>query len=214
MKTTMFFLAAMLIAVNSFGQRSSHNPGIADQPVLKNETLNHYLSENIDYPAVSKNQEVQGTVIIGFYVNPDGSLTDYTIINRVSQELDFEVLRAIKQSEGKWEPGRLNGQPVKMKKEVSVMFKLYPTNEYSQLAKSYFERANKFLFEKENPEKALKFYNLACSLMPYDVSLINSRILCKARMGDDQAVTEDLERLVAIQERAESKIQGEELVVR
>jgi TonB family protein len=214
MKTTMFFIAAMLIAMNSLGQPATNNVNFADQPEFKNETLNHYLSENIHYPAISRSKEVQGTVIVRFSVGPDGNLSDYTIINSVSQELDNEVLRAIRQSEGKWEPGKVNGQPVKMQKEISVMFRLQPANEYFKLAKSYFEKGNKLLFEKENPQKALKFYSLACRMMPYDVSLINSRILCKAKLGDNEAVTEDMERLVAIRERTESEIQGKELVVR
>jgi len=214
MKTTMLFFAFVLIAMSSIGQGSTHDSYITNHPEFKSQTLCQFLSKEIQYPEISKKWMDQGTVIIEFTVNPDGSLSNYRIINSVSPELDFQVLRAIVKSEGKWEPGSIDGKAVIMHKEVSVLFRLSTSDEYRQLAKSYFEKGNKFLFEKGNPEKALKFFDMACQLRPYDVSLLNSRILCKAKMGDSKAIKADMERLVVINERYQNGAHEGVLVVR
>ena len=85
--------------------------------------LMEYLSQNIKYPALAKEQGVQGLVIVEFVVNKDGSISDESIVRSVHPLLDAEALRVVKNMP-KWSPGRNGGKPVRVRYTIPVTFRL------------------------------------------------------------------------------------------
>ena len=85
--------------------------------------LMSYLSQNIRYPVVAQENGVQGRVTVSFVVERDGSITDVTVVRSVDPSLDKEAVRVIK-SMPKWNPGKQNGSPVRVKYNVPVSFRL------------------------------------------------------------------------------------------
>ena len=86
-----------------------------------NGALLQWLSENIRYP--SGCACVQGRVIVSFFVEPDGSLSDIELVRKVDPELDEEVVRVVK-AMPKWIPVKHNNQPVRAKFTLPITFKL------------------------------------------------------------------------------------------
>ena len=78
-----------------------NNPGGAEGLIL-------YFSQNIKYPAVAKENGIQGRVVCTFVVERDGSITDVQVARSVDQSLDKEAVRVLK-SMPKWIPGSQNG---------------------------------------------------------------------------------------------------------
>ena len=85
--------------------------------------LMQYLSSNIKYPVVAEENGVQGRVVCTFVVERDGSITDVRVIKSVDPSLDKEAVRVVK-SMPKWAPGKQNGQPVRVRFTLPVLFRL------------------------------------------------------------------------------------------
>jgi protein TonB len=85
--------------------------------------FNKYLSKSIRYPAIARENNVQGRVILTFVVEKDGSLTDIKVLRSLGSGCDEEAIRALKASP-KWKPGIQNGRPVRVQYSVPVSFAL------------------------------------------------------------------------------------------
>ena len=88
-----------------------------------NEALMSYLNGNTKYPVVAQENGVQGKVIISFVVERDGSISDVRVARSVDPSLDREAQRVVK-SMPRWTPGKQNGQTVRVKYTVPVVFRL------------------------------------------------------------------------------------------
>ncbi|AYL93959.1 energy transducer TonB [Mucilaginibacter celer] len=87
------------------------------------EKFGAYLGKNIRYPAVARENNVQGRVICTFVVEKDGSLTDIKVVRGIGSGCDEEAVRVLKNSP-KWKPGIQNGRPVRVQYSVPISFTL------------------------------------------------------------------------------------------
>lgn len=96
---------------------------VVEQQPSFNGNLNQYLSDNIKYPVVAQENGVQGRVIVQFVVERDGSITDVKVVRSVDPSLDKEAVRVVK-SMPRWSPGKQNGQAVRVRFTLPVLFRL------------------------------------------------------------------------------------------
>ena len=82
-----------------------------------------YMAKNIHYPAEAEKTGMQGTVMLSFIVEKDGSITNATVIRSRGELLDNEALRVVK-GMPKWTPGMQGGKPVRTKFTLPIPFKL------------------------------------------------------------------------------------------
>ncbi|MBQ7530429.1 MAG: energy transducer TonB [Paludibacteraceae bacterium] len=88
------------------------------------KALYQFLSENVKYPVIARENKIQGRVICQFIVNKDGSITDVEVSKSGGDpSLDKEAIRVLK-SMPNWNPGKQRGNPVRVKYTVPVTFKL------------------------------------------------------------------------------------------
>ncbi|MDD3080145.1 MAG: energy transducer TonB [Paludibacter sp.] len=88
-----------------------------------NGDVNKYLSDNIRYPVIAIENQIEGRVICQFVVNKDGSITDLKVIRSIDPVLDKEAMRVLRNMP-KWRPGIQNGKPVRVKFFIPVNFQL------------------------------------------------------------------------------------------
>lgn len=88
-----------------------------------NEALVDYMSQNVHYPKEAEKQGIEGKVFIQFVVDADGSVRNAEVLKGAHDLLDAEALRVVK-SMPKWVPGEQNGQKVKVKMTLPIVFKL------------------------------------------------------------------------------------------
>lgn len=87
------------------------------------QALLDYLRKNIKYPAICRENNIQGRVLVSFVVNKDGAIVDPEVVKGVNPSLDKEALRVIS-GMPKWKPGSQRGKPVRVKYTVPVNFRL------------------------------------------------------------------------------------------
>lgn len=85
--------------------------------------LRTYLNQNTRYPAVAQENGVQGRVVVSFVVGKDGHISDVTVLRSVDPSLDKEAVRVIRNMP-RWTPGKQGGEPVKVRYNVPVSFRL------------------------------------------------------------------------------------------
>ena len=59
------------------------------------EALKEYISQNLNYPASSIQENKEGTVVVSFEIDQNGKIDDIKILKQVSLDIDNEVLRVI-----------------------------------------------------------------------------------------------------------------------
>ncbi len=88
------------------------------------QALSKYLSETVKYPDIAQENGVQGTSVVQFVVNKDGSITDVEIARSGGDlTLDIEAARVIG-SMPNWKPGIQKGKLVRVRYTVPVNFRL------------------------------------------------------------------------------------------
>lgn len=89
-----------------------------------NTALMNFLCQNVHYPIDAQIKGIQGSVLVSFVVEKDGSLSHIEISKSVAPILDAEALRVIK-AMPKWIPAKQKGKPIRIKYEgVPINFKL------------------------------------------------------------------------------------------
>ena len=94
----------------------AHFPGGDDE-------LFKFLAKNIVYPKSAIEKDLQGTVVVGFDVEKDGTLSNIRILRGMDPDLDKEALRVVGLMPN-FIPGNQNGINVKQPFALPVKFKL------------------------------------------------------------------------------------------
>lgn len=82
-----------------------------------------FIMTNLNYPAMARENGIQGSVYIEFTVKKDGSISDIKIIKNVHDSLSREAIRVVKKFP-RWKPGKQNGVPVNVRYRLPIKFKL------------------------------------------------------------------------------------------
>ena len=85
--------------------------------------LRKYIAENVRYPEMAKENDIQGTVYVRFVVDEKGKVTNVELLRGVDPLLDKEALRVVN-SLPNWKPGKQRGKAVKVSHSVPIKFAL------------------------------------------------------------------------------------------
>ncbi len=95
----------------------------APKPVVGWTALMKWLTRNLKYPPTARAQNIQGTVLVRFVVNADGSISDIKVAKSADPQLDREALRVVN-AMPEWEPGIKNGKPTRSLVGIPIVFKI------------------------------------------------------------------------------------------
>jgi protein TonB len=84
---------------------------------------NKYLSDNLKYPTQARRMGVEGSVILVFVINTDGSIQDVEVLRGIGGGCDEEAVKIVKNAP-KWEPGKQRGRAVRTRMRLPIKFKL------------------------------------------------------------------------------------------
>ncbi|MEI2694578.1 MAG: TonB family protein [Saprospiraceae bacterium] len=82
-----------------------------------------YIREHIRYPAIAKENGIEGTVVIQFVVTKDGDIQRVQVARGIGGGCDEEASRVVK-SMPNWKPGKHNGKAVPVSFTLPIRFKL------------------------------------------------------------------------------------------
>jgi tetratricopeptide (TPR) repeat protein len=154
--------------------------------------INEFIQENLYYLPLAHKWGTEGTVVVQFKILPTGNLAEFVVINSVTPECDKAVISVLEATQGMWNPGISNGNPVEMEKEVAVVFKVERTEMY-KTAQSYVVKADKAM-KKGDYNRAIKLYNKAFVFCPNYPSKIYQRGLASYYSGHQQGALKDFKR--------------------
>ncbi len=80
------------------------------------------IYKNITYPDIARKTGIQGKVYVLVFVNEHGGVDDVKVIKGLGAGCDEAAIDGIKKI--KFDPGKNNGTPVKVKLSLAVEFKL------------------------------------------------------------------------------------------
>lgn len=86
--------------------------------------LMKYIADNTIYPAMARENNIQGKVYVRFCVTSTGTIDQVSIIKGVDRELDAEAIRIVK-TFPPFKPGKQDGIPVPVWFNVFINFQLY-----------------------------------------------------------------------------------------
>lgn len=85
--------------------------------------LMQYLTSMIRYPGDAIMGNIEGRVVVSFVVESTGEITDVKVARSAHPSLDKEAVRLV-ESMPNWNPGMLNGKPVRTKFALPITFRL------------------------------------------------------------------------------------------
>jgi len=88
------------------------------------EALLTYLGNNIKYPQLARESNIQGTVYVGFIVEANGSISNVKVARGIGGGCDDEAVRVVKDMPA-WKPGKQRSKPVRVQFNLPVRFILH-----------------------------------------------------------------------------------------
>lgn len=216
MKKLHFLIALLLVAAISGttnAQKQSINEISISPPNFQNgeyENLTDYLQNTLVYPSTSINAFIEGTEVLRFSVTAAGNIADIEVINSVSEEIDKEVVQALKETSGKWQAGSIDGRAKTMTREVAISFVLNSYDDMLKSANNHMQKGNNLLFNKRKPEKALNYYRKAYTLFPYESGVASVTGLCLERLGRSEEARIMWDRIEELNQRDGSTLSSKE----
>lgn len=103
------------------GGNNDAKKACADQKLLS------FIYANIKYPPMAIEAQIEGTVVVSFVINKDGSVVDIKVLREPGGGCGKETTRIVKMMNRmakKWTPGKQRGKPVRVRYNLPVKFKL------------------------------------------------------------------------------------------
>lgn len=85
--------------------------------------MSRYIRIMMHYPDDALKAGKEGIAYVTFVVDKEGRLGDFIVAKGIDPSLEQEALRIVK-SMPKWQPGRHNGDPVRVRCQVSIPFRI------------------------------------------------------------------------------------------
>lgn len=94
--------------------------------VKGDQALAEFILSNLEYPDLAVRQNIQGTVVVSFVVEPNGTLSNLVAekeFNQLCTEEAFRILR-----ETRWKPAEKDGKKVRYRTKYPIVFNLNNIN--------------------------------------------------------------------------------------
>ncbi|MCW3123696.1 MAG: energy transducer TonB [Flavipsychrobacter sp.] len=82
-----------------------------------------YIAAHLNYPEMARSINIEGTVMVQFVVNEDGSVSNTKVVRGIGGGCDDEAQKMVK-GMPHWKPGKQNGTPVKVFFTLPIKFLL------------------------------------------------------------------------------------------
>ncbi|PVY42995.1 TonB family protein [Pontibacter virosus] len=102
------------------------------KPAFKDGSFERYLAKNLRYPAKA---EFEGPLSLTFTVKADGTVMSM-IPTSVGKEMHDMISNVFQKSNGQWNPGKVDGQPVNVTQTLTILFVTDNGGKKSELEKA------------------------------------------------------------------------------
>ena len=85
--------------------------------------LSKFITSNLVYPQEAKSAGVEGQILVEFYIEKDGTVTDAKVLKGIGYGCDEEALRVVGLMP-KWQPCMVRGESVRVRQTLPITFVL------------------------------------------------------------------------------------------
>ncbi|MCB9043567.1 MAG: TonB family protein [Chitinophagales bacterium] len=82
-----------------------------------------FVYKNYKYPALAKESNIEGLIVVWFVVNTDGSISNVELMKDIGAGCGDEAMRVVK-TMPKWKPGKQGGKAVRVRYKLPIRLKL------------------------------------------------------------------------------------------
>lgn len=118
------------IEIHDFAEQMPRFPGCEDKDLSKDErskcaemAMFSFIRDQIKYPTMARENDIQGKVFVQFVVSETGKITDVEVLRDAGGGLGKEGVRVIGKMPD-WIPGKQRGQNVKVRMRMPIKFSL------------------------------------------------------------------------------------------
>lgn len=125
-----------LVSINLVGQQENHDTTKTEPAYEKitfvdvlpsfpggEEARVRYFSENLIYPQLAIDSNIQGVVYTSFTITADGSISNVTVSKGIGYGCDEEAVRVVAMMP-KWSPASAAGKPLSVQFSLPIKFSL------------------------------------------------------------------------------------------
>lgn len=98
-----------------------------DKKKCSDRKVFEFVFKNLKYPVIARENGIEGTAVVQFVVDRDGTVKDVSVLKEIGGGCGEEASRVVNTMNAsgiKWTPGRQRGRPVKVQFRLPVRFKL------------------------------------------------------------------------------------------
>lgn len=95
----------------------------SERRLCTQENLLRYIRKNLKYPAVARENGIQGVVVVSFLIDKTGLVKDFVILRDIGGGCGQEAISILNKA-GSWSPGVQNNKPVDVKYTIPIKFSL------------------------------------------------------------------------------------------
>lgn len=125
----LYFLSLISVSLSAqitdSTDESGHEPFLLIEQLPEfpggDEAMMNFIGKNLRYPAYAQENDIQGTVLVNFIVNEDGSISDFKITKSPDTSLDRAAIGVLNKMP-KWKHGIQAGKAVKVYFDVPINF--------------------------------------------------------------------------------------------
>jgi TonB family protein len=90
------------------------------------DALNQYILDNLEYPDLAIRQGLQGTVVLGFIVEANGTLSNILVQKEFNHLCTNEAIKTLRNT--KWKSGKKDGKNIRYITKYPIVFNLKNIN--------------------------------------------------------------------------------------
>lgn len=154
------------------------------------EAYRHFLKVNLsDVIKTIPPNNLRNSVKISFLVDSLGQLSNFNIIQGLTEDHNKEVLRVF-QSMPRWVPGKRELSNTNMSITKVISFDKYSMKDYQRAYEIYYQGVKKF--HKGKFDKALEKFDSAIEIVPTELNFYFNRAMCSIKLNDKISACKDL----------------------
>jgi len=126
-----FAAAMMLVAGTAESSAQTANPIYSPEQVDQRamfpggqEGMMSFMMQNMKYPKEAEKDKAQGTVVVHFVIETDGSISNIKVPDslKIHPALDAAAVQFVKKMPN-WKPAKLNGKAVRQRANTAVQYR-------------------------------------------------------------------------------------------
>lgn len=124
---TAISLTNQSFSVTDVPKNTTHNRGKSERTIASfqggRKALAHYFQSTIIYPELARENCIEGTVVVEFSIEADGTIYNPVIIESLGLGCDEVALKSVQQMP-KWVPASQNSQHITSRVRINIDFSL------------------------------------------------------------------------------------------